>query len=318
MNIREYFWQDSADIKQLLIQIEALKLAFPMHPQLQDYAANFRRGSLLKSAVYSARIEGFDDTETSPKRESQNLLTAYNQIITAKQQKISDVYLRHLHRQVLNNISTSAGLYRKEPWAIYDQFGSVVYLAPLHTEIPQLIKDYLQFLQKNSDHPVIQASIAQFIFEKIHPFGDGNGRVGRLISSFILQKSGYHFENLIPLEEYIDGHKSDYYSALTPSHNMTEFIKFFLTALLEQGKKTLDLITNTPSSSTSNLISPRRQEILSILQDHPFASFDLIHRRFPALNPKTLHYDLGWLIKHGFIQKAGTTRGATYILKQTQ
>lgn len=60
---------------------------------------------------------------------------------------------------------------------------------------------------------------------------------------------------------------------------------------------------------------PRRKEILEIIKDHPFCSFDFIFRRFSAVNPKTLHYDLLRLQKEGFIQKVGKTRGSRYRIK---
>jgi len=314
VDISKYHWQESVASRQVLIQIEALKLTLLSLPRLKTNYGILRTASLLKSAVYSARIEGFPDTEQNPQKVSQNLLKAYNFLISTPQKKLSVALIKNLHRKVLDNISSSAGHFRTEPWAVYDQFGSAIYLAPLHIQIPGLLSDYLSYLENSQNHPLINAAIAQFIFEKIHPFADGNGRVGRLISAFLLKVSGYHFDYLIPLEEYIENHKDVYYSSLIPSHDLTEFINFFLTALIEQGKAVI-LAAQQDTLPTTNLLSPRRQEILAILKDHPHASFDFIHRRFLNLNPKTLHYDLGQLIKRGFIQKAGITRGVTYIIK---
>jgi DeoR/GlpR family transcriptional regulator of sugar metabolism len=57
---------------------------------------------------------------------------------------------------------------------------------------------------------------------------------------------------------------------------------------------------------------PRRREILEIIKEHPYCSFDFISRRFMTINQKTLHYDLSQLQKKGFIIKAGVTRGVKY------
>lgn len=59
-------------------------------------------------------------------------------------------------------------------------------------------------------------------------------------------------------------------------------------------------------------LSPRREEILAIITDHPNCSFDFLARRFPSLNPKTLHYDLLQLQKKGILKKLGTTRAVVY------
>ena len=56
----------------------------------------------------------------------------------------------------------------------------------------------------------------------------------------------------------------------------------------------------------------RRQEILGIIRDHPNCTFDFITRRFVAVNPKTLHFDLAQLMKAGLVNKLGVTRGAVY------
>lgn len=60
----------------------------------------------------------------------------------------------------------------------------------------------------------------------------------------------------------------------------------------------------------------RRREILNILKDHPYASFDLIKRRFLSVNPKTLHYDLKKLQEQKLVIKIGSTRGAVYQVRQ--
>lgn len=64
-----------------------------------------------------------------------------------------------------------------------------------------------------------------------------------------------------------------------------------------------------------DLLLPRRREILAIIKDHPESSFDFISRRFSEVNKKTLHYDLGRLIKQGLVQKIGATRGSLYKAK---
>ncbi len=64
-----------------------------------------------------------------------------------------------------------------------------------------------------------------------------------------------------------------------------------------------------------NRLPLRRREILNILKDHPYASFDLIKRRFLSVNPKTLHYDLKKLQEQNLIVKVGVTRGAVYQVK---
>ena len=65
-----------------------------------------------------------------------------------------------------------------------------------------------------------------------------------------------------------------------------------------------------------DFLLPRRREILEIIKDHPYCSFDFISRRFLSINQKTLHYDLKQLQEKGFVIKAGITRGVKYKTRE--
>lgn len=310
----EYNWQITPEINKLLAEIDSLRLLFDTLPSNPTSEINFRRNSLLKSSVYSARIEGFTDTITLPKKESQNLLTAYNYVHSSKSpKKLSLKTIYKLHKIILNGLGINGGSLRIEPWAIFNQAGIAIYLAPPPQELPKLMQEFITFINSLSENPVIKAAIAQFVFEKIHPFPDGNGRVGRLISSILISKSDYNFRALAPLEEYIESHRDDYYYYLEPSKNCTGFIKFFLECLSAQAKLHLPiLVSNNPTLPEESLL-PRRREILEIIRDHPNCSLDFLARRFIKVNPKTIAYDLSQLQKKGFVKKIGSTRGALYF-----
>jgi len=307
----KYQWEITPEINQLLVKLEAQKIALENTKSLPHVELAIRKKSLLRSAVYSARIEGFSDEESSPKKASQNLLTAYNFVHSETKHDFSITEIKKLHQIVMRNLSGNAGSYRSEPWAIYDQTGNAVYLAPMHFEIPKLMEDYEEYISGLSDHPAIVSAVAQFIFEKIHPFADGNGRVGRLISSLLLTKRGYGLRGLIPFEHYIESRRGEYYLTLESSTNITSFIKFFLEALTSEIE---EIITSLSSceEKREDLLLPRRQEILGIISDHPLCTFDTIRRLFLSVNVKTLQYDISQLTKKGFIEKVGTTRGAMY------
>lgn len=313
MNMQKYIWKITPEINQLLIELEALKLSFTNLSAKPLLETSFRQYSLLKSSVYSARIEGFLDTVNSPKKESQNLLTAYHFIFSNRSpQKITLSFIRQLHRLVLKNISSHAGHFRTEPWAIFNQSGGAIYLAPPHFEVPGLMKESVSFINSLSDHVAVKSAIAQFVFEKIHPFADGNGRVGRLLSAFVLAKNSFGFKGLTPFEEYLEEHREDYYYHLETNLDCTGFIQFFLEALIFQSKKDLEKLSSVEAEKAEDSLLPRRREILEIVRDHPECSFDFLQRRFLAINPKTLHNDISCLIKAGFIKKLGATKGVVY------
>lgn len=306
-----YHWEITPEIQNLLIKLEAIKISLDQSKQQPHLEKLLRTQSLLRSAVYSARIEGFPDEEDSPKKASQNLLKVYEKIHSNKSPDFNLVTIKSLHFELMKNLGSNGGNYRQEPWAIFDQSGSAVYLAPMHFEVPKLMDEYFTFISSLKDHPAVVAAIGQFILEKIHPFADGNGRVGRLISALLLVQRGYGFRGLIPFERYVENHRSEYYRALEPNQEATHFITFFLTALVEEINQILNSLQNTKSNPEDSLM-PRRQEIIRVIRDHPLCSFDMLHRRFFSVNPKTLHFDLSQLIKGGYVTKVGTTRGVLY------
>jgi Fic family protein len=323
-------YKETIFIKKLIDEIEALKIVFdnyPIHPNVEK---NILRKSILKSSLYSARIEGnktrFNEAQyigyTSRsknirKLEIFNLLTAYNYIISKSvPKKLSQLFIKKLHRMVMKNISGYAGCYRQEPWAIFNQAGVAVYLAPAHFRIPELMGEFLVKVNAIKHHSLVRAIIAQFIFEKIHPFADGNGRVGRLITSSILQSTGYNFRGLIPYEEYVDNHRDLYYSTLEESTNVTPFVRLYLEGIINQAKNTLDGFKYLGEEKPEDSLSLRRTEILQIVREHPYSSFDFLKRRFCEVNEKTLHYDLKKLQQEKYILKNGVSRGATYFAKK--
>lgn len=305
-----YHFTKSKDIERYLLELEAIKVNFDTQKSIPELEEKIRRDSRLKSAVYSAKIEGVDIADNS-KLEIQNLLRAYHQIYQSESNKpLSIEIIKDMHFKAMQNLSNMAGKYRQEPWAIFDQNGNAIHLAPPYFKVPELIQEFINYINSLSDHPVIISAISQFIFEKIHPFADGNGRAGRLISAYILKQNNYHLRGLIHFEEYTDNHRQAYYYALEPSSDMTEFIEYFLKSLVVTAKTILKQLQNP--NPNEKYLPFRRQEILNIITDHPNCSFDFLQRRFASVNAKTLHYDIKKLIDLSLITKIGATRGALY------
>lgn len=116
---------------------------------------------------------------------------------------------------------------------------------PPPSEIKPRLSQLINFAKKLSILGSIRAAVAHFAFEKIHPFLDGNGRVGRLISTFILNRTGYDFRGLFAFEEELEKNRQEYYDSLaSTSHNVTFFIIFFLEILLKQAEKAVEQIKN--------------------------------------------------------------------------
>jgi len=316
-------------VKRLLYELDVLKAGYELHPVPAMQAINLRRASLLKSSLFSARIEGnplelgdIDDIRPDKQNthtlEVSNLVLAYEQISGIVAGELTPDTFKKLHAVVLRDISGEAGHLRQEESAIYNQAGVGVYLTPSPQNIRTLLRVLCAYVNTTKDAPPVAAGVAHIWFEKIHPFLDGNGRVGRLVSSYILKKGGYDFSGLVPFEQYLDEHRDDYYYFLSRDRqDVTEFVEFYLTALLAQTKISLKIAYESGKPDKYAQLLPRRGEIMRLIEDHKFVTFDFLARRFRAVPVRTLHNDLAQLAKAGLVQKMGSTRGASYALCQT-
>ena len=320
-------YQTTLQITKLLREIEILKSVFSLIPINPQIITNIRRASFLKSSLYSARIEGnplelsdvtnatFTPSSSMKKREVANILHALTFIYEESPQKMSQDFLKILHRIVLTDISPDAGIFSTEVSAIFNNAGVAMYMTTTPQKIAELVGNWCNWTNASNEPGPVKAALAHYWFEKIHPFLDGNGRVGRLVISWIHIHSNFDFGGLVAIEEYIDEHRQDYYDGLnTSGNNITAFVEFFLTAFVVQVQKALKLIKNPPPQTQSNLL-PRRQEIVDTIKDHTLVSFDMLWRRFQKVPKSTLHNDLKQLIKGNHIKKLGTTRGVVYTLE---
>jgi Fic family protein len=309
-------------MEDLLKQLEALKLAFGLIKPSAVIEENIRRESLLKSSLYSAKIEGNQlsyeavisglNDKTKAKLEVFNLLKAHKFIYSAHvPKKLSVGLIKKLHQIIMDRLMPTPGKFRTEAGAIFNQAGVAVYFSPPPNEINGRLTELIKKINTGDEAIPLKAAKLHFLFEKIHPFIDGNGRVGRLLTAEVMQQGGYGFKGLISIEEAINRQKDEYYDALNENKDPLPLTRFLLKLYLEQGKKILTQLT-TPGIENLPILPLRRQEILSTIKDHPYSSFDFIRRRFFNVNPKTLHYDLKKLQEQKLIVKVGATRGAVY------
>lgn len=315
------------NISKLLSQIEANRQVVDSISIPPEIEQNIRRKSVLKSSLFSARIEGnmatMDDllhlpSKDQKKVEVNNILRALNWINQRSARDVTVKDILTLHEYVMKGIdSEEIDSFRQKHEGIFTTAGVVVYHAPPPTMILKLIERLLKFTNGDKESLVpIRAVLAHYVFEKIHPFTDGSGRVGRLLMLMALSKGGYDFKGILPFEELIDKKREVYYKMLEePERDVTSYVEFMLETLSDASSETKIEIQKKQKAEPSDLLLPRRAEILAIIKDHKLINFDFIRRRFLKINERTLRFDLKSLQDQGYIQKLGSTRGVYYKAK---
>lgn len=189
-------------------------------------------GNTLSEEQITAILDG--KRVIAPPREVQevrNALEAYDGLPRWTPAKESD--LLEAHRILMTGLIDDAGRYRHGGVGV--MAGSrVIHMAPSADRVPALMGELFAWLQHSNDHPLIASSVFHYEFEFIHPFADGNGRVGRLWQTLILTEWAPLLAD-VPVESLVHEHQVDYYAAIQQSTDKTDstpFIEFMLSMIL--------------------------------------------------------------------------------------
>lgn len=312
-------------ISELLSSIESSKEVINSVPIPLELEINIRRKSTLKSSLFSARIEGnnltLDDLPKSSSKDQKrvevfNILSALNKIYQRSAKDLSLKDILELHLVVMKGLieGENLGQFRGESSAIFNSAGIAIYVPPRPSQIIPLLNKLVTFINaKREQFAPVRACLAHYTFEKIHPFLDGNGRVGRILLQIVMQKSGYGMKGLLAVEEHLDKNRADYYRSLEqPERDVTDYLEFMLEMITQAAYDARVQVLEKKEASIEDFLLPRRAEIFNIIKEHNLVSFDQIRRRFLNINERTLRYDLKKLQDSGLIRKRGETKGVYY------
>lgn len=241
-------------IPPFTISAKAINLIAEISAQIERYAIRLeqedtlllRKANRIITIHSSLAIEGNKLTESevsdiingktivAPLREIQevrNALKAYEAypILDA----FSSKDLLKAHCLMMEALNDEAGCFRKGGVGVFSE-EKLIHMAPPANRVPLLIDELFEWLKHSNDHLLIKSCVFHYEFEFIHPFSDGNGRIGRLWQSLILGKLHPLFEHL-PIENMVYNNQEEYYNAISQSTkqgNSGVFIDFMLNEIL--------------------------------------------------------------------------------------
>lgn len=191
-------------------------------------------------------------------QEARNAIKAYEQFEHWQPNSKKD--LLQAHQTLMLGLIDDVGQYRQKGVGIM-KGEQVVHMAPQAERVNMLMTDLLDWLKNSDEHPLIISSVFHYEFEFIHPFSDGNGRMGRLWQTLILSQWNPLFK-YIPVESIVYSHQAEYYQALNQSTKKTDsapFIEFMLSVILEACK------SNAPQVTPQ--VTPQVLQLLEIIKD---------------------------------------------------
>ena len=236
--------------------------------------------------------------------EVKGAIAAYDHLENYDYKKEKD--LLQAHKFLMKNLLNNAGAYRHSNVGVGGANG-VTHVAPPPDMVPKLMGELFDWLKNTGDNLLIVGCVFHYEFEFIHPFNDGNGRVGRLWQSVILNKYKNIF-SAIPIESVVRDNQEMYYNALEDSGSAgesTPFIEFMLDIIL----KTLEKVKkeNVPKNVPKNVPLKRLDKILELIAKNRDITATELSSKL-SVTDKTIKRDLAKLKVDKRLVRVGSAR----------
>jgi Fic family protein len=313
-----------------------------------DYIPNidlFIQMHVLKEATQSSKIEGtqtkmeealMDKEDVAlDKRddweEVQNYVLAMNEAIEKLQVlPFSSRLIRETHKTLLQGVRgehKQPGEFRRsQNWIGGATINDAVFVPPVHTSVDELIGDIEQFVHNDGQYfpELLKIALVHYQFETIHPFLDGNGRVGRLLITLYLVSKGILKKPILYLSDYFERNRTLYYDNLMrvrEKNDVLQWFKFFLVGMIETAKSgiaTFDNILKLQKKvetqiQTLGSRAANAQKVVNYLYQRP-----LIHAakvgQVTGISPASAYKLIGDLEQFEILQEiTGGKRGKHYV-----
>ena len=202
--------------------------------------------------------------------EVQNAYEIYEHMDTLNPYSMDD--LLTAHSIMMRGLLEESGEFRSRPVGIVGPDGQILHFGTLPQYVPNLMAELLNWARDSDIHILIRSCVFHYEFELIHPFADGNGRMGRLWHTLMLSKWNPIFAWL-PVESIIHDRQQEYYEAINTSNDMAEstvFIEFMLSAIKSSLIEAIQMSDEMSDETATDKAAVRWKQIERFLSQHEF------------------------------------------------
>ncbi len=333
------------NILRYIGEIEAAKEIIEHAPLLPYWEKKFQDEAMLRTTHHGTHIEGNElslsqvqkvlDGEriVARDRDVQEIIN-YRKVVEyigdKKDVEIGEGTIKKLHKLTVEGILDESGKYREKEVVIRNSItGDVSFRPPRAVEVEWQMKDLVEFIRQEKDiHPVLTAGIVHYEFVRIHPFLDGNGRVGRALSMLVLFAKGYDIREFFSLEEHFDRNATEYYKALQSvalnNGDVTVWLEYFTQCLaveLSKIKEKIERISvdnrmKEKLGGTPVMLTDRQLKIIEYIQEVGYLENKVFASLFPDVSEDTALREVQDLVKKKILVKKGKTKGVKYLINK--
>lgn len=336
---------DDMGLLQLLGQADRELGRLDMYSEYIPNIDLFIRMHVLKEASQSSKIEGtqttmeealLDREDVAPEKrddweEVQNYIAAMNDAVT-KLQKLpfSARLIRETHKTLMQGVRgkhKQPGEFRhSQNWIGGASINDAIFVPPVHASIGELIADIEKFVHNDKQYfpELLKAALVHYQFETIHPFLDGNGRVGRLLITLYLVSRGILKQPVLYLSDFFERNRQLYYDNLMrvrEKNDLLQWFKFFLVGVIETARSSTTTFDNilklqkqvetqlqTLGSRTANA-----QKVLNYLYQRPVVNAARVGE-VADVSPASAYKLIADLERFGILKEVtGGKRGKMYM-----
>ncbi|MDN5895842.1 MAG: Fic family protein [Nocardioides sp.] len=255
----------------------------------------------------------------------------YLQVLAERSASLAEADLLALHFMVQGyDLNRGPGRYRRGDVFVHDDDElRTVYTGPDPDDVPQLMVEYAASLSDPATselHPLVQGAMAHLNLVMIHPFADGNGRMSRVVQSFMLYREQVNEAPFVSIEEYLGRNTTAYYDVLartgggrwSPERSTSEWIEFILTAHYRQARTvqgrlwSADRVAEQVDDLIGAELAPDRAAPALELTFSGWSLRNATYRELAEVTPTTASRDLSGLVSSGVLQRHGNKKGAWY------
>lgn len=251
-------------------------------------------------------------------KEVQNAYDAYENMLKFNPYSVDDFL--NAHKLMTADLVEQAGKFRSGNVGVFSG-EQVVHMGANPKFVPSLVKDLFDWAVKSDVHPLIKSSVVHFEIEFIHPFADGNGRMGRLWQTLVLSQWHEIFA-WIPTETLVHEHQQKYYEVLGNAEktaDSTEFIEFILDIILKTlNELPVNKITDIIPDKITDKLKKSELEFLNNIIGFIQNNGSIDNHRAQLLtnkSPESVKKYFAALTEAGILTAEGVNKGRKYKLK---